>query len=85
MRSRGLSVEISAADALGTRDQKRNEWVSVSEIVPEVNEIVLAWDGGVFVAEHTGDGRFFTHDRDYEAITSVTHWRPLPEPPRESE
>ena len=65
------------------------EWVSVEERLPEKGGVALVWDGkyrkvGCY-------GRFGWHeeyDPDDERsvghfIYDVTHWMPLPEPPKE--
>ena len=51
------------------------EWIPVSERLPEVNVPVLVYDGKYV------DGREF-YDLSYVSKYGVTHWMPLPEPPK---
>ena len=64
-----------------------NEWVSVEDTVPDPGERVLATDG-TFVGEayRTSANSWYRHTgfpwRDcLQSI--VTHWMPLPKPPKE--
>ena len=60
------------------------KWIHVSERLPDENEgVVLVYDGGVEPAIVDGD-IFLEYDK-YEGweINNVTHWMPLPEPPKE--
>ena len=71
------------------------EWISVKEKLPEDGCGVMAIRkrGRKFYEPFVGryvDGIFFTSgeipdpDADLESSEFVTHWMPLPEPPKES-
>ena len=65
---------------------KANEWISVKERLPEVEADILAYigEGSFVVCWMTHDGYWqcpaYLMDKD-----DVTHWMPLPEPPKEVE
>lgn len=60
------------------------KWISVKERLPEVEADILAYigEGGFVVCWMTHDGYWqcpaYLMDKD-----DVTHWQPLPEPPKE--
>lgn len=58
------------------------EWISVEERMPKELQTVIIYNGDVDVAYY-GYGYFETIDQ-YETyiIDGVTHWMPLPEPPK---
>ena len=68
---------------------ERDRWISVEEPPEEETDVFvrcvsgeykqLSWIDTCFYA----DGRFWFEDPDDEEC--VTHWRPLPEPPKENE
>lgn len=60
------------------------EWISVKDKMPDENEWIylgnsnyqlVTW--GVFL-----NGKFVNPDLNYFEILDVTHWMPLPEPPK---
>jgi len=59
------------------------EWVSVKDQMPEEGKYVLAFEphGGIFMGFKLGiswcDSRGITR-----SLEQITHWMPLPEPPR---
>ena len=61
------------------------QWISVKDRLPEDNDIVLiVFQGSVVsVAFYEGDWRHPLYPQT--ALVSVTHWMPLPEPPKEEE
>ena len=66
------------------------EWISIKERLPEGGEwvLVIASDGDYEVA-YTHDSRENLERDDFTFLTShscawkVTHWMPLPDPPKE--
>lgn len=82
------SFDEFAADCLIKNGVTVNEWISVEERLPEPNKLVLCiW------LKSDGDSRygFATYQRDdiwyvsNEGMPCVTHWMPLPKPPKEVE
>ena len=65
-----------------------NEWHSVSGLLPQPGERVLATDG-TFVGEayRSAAGKWIRIGSVWEVIfrTKVTHWMPLPAPPERTE
>lgn len=73
--------------AEGVETQKWPRWISVTEALPvNINDEVLYFDGeqiSTFIPE-TGHNKL--HRAAYRCEQfGVTHWMPLPEPPKESE
>ena len=65
-------------------------WIPVSERLPELHTKVLCCGikGGRFIAELTtwGKERYLCWDkRNGRGCPTVTHWMPLPQPPKEGE
>lgn len=65
-----------------------NTWIPCSERLPERNVSVLGWCKDNPFARYcpeivswNGNGWVFVYARRY--VTNVTHWQPLPEPPKE--
>lgn len=63
-------------------------WVSVEERLPELNTPVIGWyKDNPFskycpeIVSWNGKGWLFVYAERY--VTTVTHWMPLPEPPKE--
>lgn len=56
---------------------KQSEWTSVEERLPEEFDNVLVYDGVVTVDHISVGGEWWYHNHD-----AVTHWMPLPEPPK---
>ena len=57
------------------RDDAMGEWIPVSERLPDEEVRVLATDGtDVFDSEYMSG--------NWEWCADVTHWMPLPEPPK---
>lgn len=54
----------------------QQEWIGIKEKTPEADQEVLI-TYGVFINIDTWDGRWLEY-----ADENVTHWMPLPEPPR---
>ncbi len=71
------------ADHLISNGVTVQEWIPVTEMLPSIDETILVYDGDV----DTGifyKGAFQTFDENgypFE-ISGVTHWMPLPEPPK---
>lgn len=77
---RTMSADIivrCAAAALGVTAQ---EWISVKDMLPKNNEIVIICTDKNFIyaGELIGDTWFLDND---SWTATVTHWMPLPQPP----
>ena len=67
----------------GRAEQK---WIPVTERLPEEMEKVLAYtDVGSFAEVAYWTGYRWEKTWDFEVLYGVTHWMPLPEPPKEVE
>lgn len=83
----GIFIEnMKAADV-----QPVTHWISVKERLPETGKSVLIyypkWDGDeIQVAKLEGDGMMFDICGEFNIGTGVvTHWMPLPEPPKDGD
>lgn len=64
--------------------KENNGWVSVKDRLPEKFKEVIVTNRYIFIAKFDGEdwivsGGFF----GIRPIYGVTHWQPLPEPPKE--
>lgn len=75
----------SAIDAWNTR-APQSEWISVDDRLPEYNKPFLVIDtfGYMFVCQYSSIGWLPSIDGDHPNFCSdtITHWQPLPEPPK---
>ena len=60
------------------------EWISVNDRLPEVHETVIAWDGDINEPE-LACRTIYNEWFGVKVCDTVTHWMPLPEPPKEGE
>ena len=61
----------------------RDGWVAVDERLPEDGVEVLAWDSDCYwLAMRHSENWQDSADWDWELL--LTHWMPLPEPPKEA-
>lgn len=71
------------------RDETVQKWIPVSERLPEEWKSVLVWVCGCFceTAVYLGGSGNWRVTWNYEILekSHVTHWMPLPEPPKECE
>ena len=71
----------------GFEDGKRSatEWKSVSEPPEEDGEYIVMIKNGASATTllYSDDGFWFEEDEDgYQTYYAVTHWMPMPEPPK---
>ena len=60
------------------------EWISVDDRMPEkMGEVLVVLYGRVCIAWYHGNGQFETGSGLICYAEEVTHWMPLPEPPKE--
>ena len=61
-------------------------WIKIGEKYPEENEYVLAVDNGdIYMLQYAVDDKGIMHFWDVDGVYTkhnVTHWMPLPEPPK---
>ena len=69
------------ADGLIAHGVTVQEWISVDDRLPEKDEIVIICtdENFIYAGELVGDTWFLDND---SWTATVTHWMPLPEPPK---
>jgi len=62
-----------------------NEWIKVEDRLPDVSQFVLAYIGAEcpVLCNYKGDGQFLALDYVIWDLGNITHWMPLPEPPKQ--
>ena len=84
-------VKLQAANMLeklaAEKEAKKPEWISVKDRLPEKkNESYLCCvDSCLFPGSQYISIRAFCDDGKWETNGTVTHWMPMPEPPKEEE
>lgn len=70
----------------------KQEWISVKDRLPERDQKVLVYDAGdeteihVYHLREDLDGLYWDDESGWAVdFENVTHWMPLPEPPKEGE
>lgn len=67
----------------------QDEWVSVEDALPDKHTQVLMWDSKWNIAEAGNyyNRHFWVYNEigDGFIAENITHWMPLPEPPKEDE
>lgn len=65
--------------------QHTSRWISVEERLPEKGDVVLTvWRGEIEFARYTPHRLgWYNLTARYDSPNAVTHWMPLPEPPKE--
>ena len=61
------------------------KWIKCSDRLPEEDEWIIA-GSSIYGSVEMGVriGNVFTNpDSDYDLIKGITHWMPLPQPPKE--
>ena len=65
------------------------EWISVKDRMPNMKDIVLVYDTFLecvsigYISEFLGERTVWIIDYGESVSDTVTHWMPLPEPPKE--
>lgn len=67
-----------------------NEWISVKDRLPEIDEFILVYCGNsiavcIFTLPRLGESCFMLCDdiNNLRSLFNVTHWMPLPELPKD--
>ena len=58
-------------------------WISVEERLPEGECIAIGWQDEMLIGYVYRSGTGYACESDGEYLMDVTHWMPLPEPPKE--
>ena len=70
---------------------KAPQWVSVEERMPEESGRYICWFGknqvlkGAEIVMYVDEWKAFGSLKSLERYPNITHWMPLPEPPKENE
>lgn len=78
---------LSAAADMLEQDAKKASWISVKDRMPEDDATYLVYGRngyGIVFAVYYGDGEWLTCDDLTNITRFVTHWMPMPEPPKEN-
>lgn len=86
----GLVTEAADAIEVFSKKEKTTQWIPVTERLPDMHVEALVCTeeygetalGFAMVAVFDGTGWLETWERK-TYLTAVTHWMPLPEPPKE--
>ena len=68
-------------------DKNVGRWIPVAERLPEEDQVVLCVrrNGNYWVASWTYIDWMWYDENEWHKEAEVTHWMPLPEPPKEAE
>lgn len=58
------------------------EWISVKDQLPEGECIAIGYQNEVMIGYINETVGWIQCENDHEVLTHVTHWMPLPEPPK---
>ena len=64
-------------------EAKVPKWISVEERLPEDECLALGWQNEMLIGLVYRSGAGYACESDGEYLMDVTHWMPLPEPPKE--
>lgn len=62
-----------------------SEWISVKDRLPSAGESVICYradDGWQVICDYMDDDFFYICDDELTIYHAITHWMPLPEPPK---
>lgn len=68
---------------------KPSVWISVKDRMPEKSGQYLCWFGankvaiGMAIVTYVNEWKAFGRLESFEKYPNITHWMPLPEPPKE--
>lgn len=78
--------EMREAVKMACATLEATEWISVKDRLPEYRMRALAYadNGAMFAASHYDDWYVDTGENYYSCpLANITHWMPLPQPPKE--
>lgn len=73
-------------DEAKTRKDLRDKWISVDELKPNYYQVCLCFYNGAYTLcwrGNNGGVDFYTIAGTDNVFEGITHWMPLPEPPKE--
>lgn len=79
--------EVNEACRMGMEALKRQRWIPCREKLPPNGVGVLIWDaidGDVFIGSVLNGTFGVDGFEDEQFVWNITHWMPLPEPPKET-
>ena len=85
LMQKGFGVEGAtiAADHLIANGVTVQEWIPVSERLPEKDTYTLVTTDGVVISAYWHNDRFYGFSaKGIATVGGVTHWMPLPQPPK---
>ena len=74
-------LKKEAADVI--EELSKSRWIPVTKALPEDGQWVLVWGHGQHIPTMMFRESGAWIDDQFEFHTTVTHWMPLPEPPKE--
>lgn len=81
------TIEVCEIAIAAIRAQEERRWIPVTERLPELGERVICTDGDAVFEQYRVEPSFVYGMWDIFGLKSpmqkVTHWMPLPEPPKE--
>lgn len=83
-----LVTDIQAMDSVDAANLRKNDncaaiaqqWIPVTERLPKQGQEVIVYSGGVSIPTVFA---YQFWDKNYESWERITHWMPMPEPPKE--
>lgn len=82
-KERSVSEELAFQRGAEWADNNPN-WISVEEGLPEHSQTVLAlpdW-GEILIGSYDAELNAFVNHNGGRLTTNITHWMPLPKPPK---
>ncbi len=82
---------LKKQEAVATDTNVPGKWISVKDRIPEKPGRYLCWFGkntfavGASIVSYIPDLHWFASLKSLERYENVTHWMPMPEPPKEED
>lgn len=87
----GLTTRPSDCPLIPAADVVEQRWIPITESLPEIGQHVIAYSKvsgaveSVYYLSYKGSHIWTEPVEEYYNYEEVTHWMPLPEPPKEGE
>ena len=59
-------------------------WISVKDRLPKQKQDIIAWGNGSVQLVYCDKDKFYDV-YELRIVLNITHWQPLPEPPKEAD